>query len=371
MKRSIVTFRAADLEVIKCPEEQQRTPPDPANIVFGHEFTDHMLEVEWTDASGWSRPRISPLHNFSIHPSAKALHYASQLFEGMKAFRGVDGKVRLFRPDMNMKRMNASAARSCFPPFDGEELITCISKLVQIDQKFVFGPETKTSLYIRPAMIGTDPTLGVAKSNQGVLFVILSPVGSYFNPGTETKHANLLADPSHVRAWPGGTGDHKLGSNYGPTIHVQQEAQKKGLNQVLWLFGEDDQVTEVGTMNVFFVFKQKDKLLLVTPPLTDGLILPGVNRDSVLALARNWPDVQVEERRVTMGEVKKTMKDGSLLEMFGAGTACVVSPIGMIQYMGEQLKLPTTGVLSGRALIELDKIVRGEVSPHPWTRIVC
>lgn len=329
-----------------------------------------MLEIEWSDADGWSRPRIGPLRNLSLHPSAKVLHYASELFEGMKAFRGVDGKVRLFRPEMNMNRMKASAVRSCFPPFDGEELIACISKLVEQDQHFVLGPETKTSLYIRPTMIGTEAALGVARSNRGLLYVILSPVGSYFATAGQNG-VSLLADPAHVRAWPGGTGDHKLGSNYGPTIRVQNEALAKGLNQVLWLYGEEHQVTEVGTMNVFCVFKSDTGFQLVTPPLNGGLILPGVVRDSVLTLARSWSDVQVVERAVTMKLVKAGLADGSLIEMFGTGTACVVSPISRIHYMGEDLMVPTDGVLSGRAFRSLEQIVRGQVSPHEWTRVIC
>ena len=371
--RSFGSFKASQLQIIKCRDDQRQLKPDPRSIVFGQNFTNHMLEIDWTDASGWSTPKICPLHNFSLHPSAKVLHYANELFEGLKAYRGVDGRIRMFRPDMNMHRMNRSATRSCFPNFDGEELIACISELIRLDQDFVLPFETKTSLYIRPFMIATEGTLGVSKSNRGILSVILSPVGSYFSAGSSIKHVSLMANPSFVRAWPGGTGDNKVGANYAPTIQIQQEALGKGLQQVLWLFGEDHQVTEVGTMNVFFVFKNCSgkQLQLVTPPLGDGIILPGVVRDSTLTLARHWPDVEVVERRITMAEVKESLAKQTLVEMFGTGTAAVICPIGMIEYMGEKLQLPVDGALSGRAYRALERITSGEDSPHDWCRVVC
>lgn len=167
----------------------------------------------------------------------------------MKAFRGVDGKIRLFRPELNMARMNSSAQRSGLPTFEPEEFINCISRLVSIDQEWV--PHTESaSLYIRPTLIGIEPTLGVASSDSALLYTILSPVGGYF-AGKQTGGVSLLADPRYTRSWPGGVGDRKMGSNYGPTIHVQKEAAKQGFQQVLWLYGDDHQLTEVGTMNVF------------------------------------------------------------------------------------------------------------------------
>lgn len=173
----------------------------------------------------------------------------------MKAYRGVDGRIRLFRPDMNMHRMNLTATRSGLPTFDGEEAIKCLSRLVQIDQEWV--PHTESaSLYLRPTLIGIEPTLGVASSNSALLYTILSPVGSYFDKmdAEKDKGVSLLADPQFVRAWPGGCGDRKMGSNYAPTIRVQKHAAQNGLEQVLWLYGEDHQLTEVGTMNIFMYF---------------------------------------------------------------------------------------------------------------------
>lgn len=184
---------------------------------------------------------LRQLNNFFVFP---------QLFEGMKAYRGADGKIRVFRPEMNMARMNASASRAGLPTFEGDEFVKCMSRLVTIDQEWV--PHTEAaSLYLRPTLIGIEPTLGVASSDSALLYTILSPVGGYFKPGAASMGVSLLADPRYTRAWPGGVGDRKMGSNYAPTIQIQKEASAQGLNQVLWLYGDDHQVTEAGTMNVF------------------------------------------------------------------------------------------------------------------------
>ncbi|XP_074936418.1 branched-chain-amino-acid aminotransferase, mitochondrial-like isoform X2 [Phalacrocorax aristotelis] len=275
-------FRAAELEV-----ERSRSPkakPEPRDLLFGRVFTDHMLTVEWAQGSGWGRPRICPFQELRLHPAASALHYAVELFEGMKAFRGADDKIRLFRPELNMERMGRSAERVCLPAFDGAELLECIRALVRLEQEWVPRSE-HASLYIRPTFIGTEPSLGVAPPGRALLFVILCPVGPYF-PGGHFSPVGLLADPSHVRAWPGGAGHCKLGGNYGPTIALQRAAQARGCQQVLWLHGPQRLLTEVGTMNLFVFWHREDgELELVTPPL-DGLILPGVTRQSLLELAR-------------------------------------------------------------------------------------
>ncbi|KTF73036.1 hypothetical protein cypCar_00020692 [Cyprinus carpio] len=277
------SFKATDT-VIQLAQTH-KPKPDLNGLVFGTIFTDHMLTIEWSLEEGWQKPHIQPFGNLSIHPGCSALHYAVQLFEGMKAYRGPDNKVRLFRPMINMKRMLKSAHRACLPSFDCAELLECIRKLVEVDQDWVPHSDS-ASLYIRPTFLGTEPTLGVKKPRKALLFVILSPVGSYFSTGA--KPVSLWADSKYIRAWRGGTGDCKMGGNYGASIYAQYEAVDYGCQQVLWLYGNDHQITEVGTMNLFLYWvNEKGEEELATPPL-DGIILPGVTRQSILELARKW-----------------------------------------------------------------------------------
>merc|ERR1711936_416854 len=204
----------------------QMKPKPPVNkLAFGKVFTDHMLTIDWNKENGWAPPEIRPFENFSMHPGAKVLHYAQELFEGMKAYRGVDGKIRLFRPMHNMARMNLTADRACLPAFDGYQLLECIRKLVVIDSDWV-PHDTSSSLYIRPTMVGLEPTLGVAPADEARLFVLLCPVGPYYATGF--KPVNLLCDPRYVRAWPGGCGFTKMGSNYAPTLWTQKIAEQHG-----------------------------------------------------------------------------------------------------------------------------------------------
>ncbi|XP_026674867.1 branched-chain-amino-acid aminotransferase, cytosolic isoform X2 [Ceratina calcarata] len=329
-----------------------------------------MLKIFYHEAlGGWQAPEIVPFENLVLHPASKVLHYAIQLFEGLKAFRGVDGKIRMFRPDMNMSRMNSSAMRLGLPTFSGEELVKCCNRLIGIDQEWV-PHSTASSLYLRPTMIGIDPTLGVASSESALLYVILSPVGSYFKASEAKDGVSLLADPRYTRAWPGGCGNYKVGSNYGPTIYVQREAVERGLQQVLWLYGEDDEVTEAGTMNIFmFCINDDGEKELITPPLTSSLILPGVTRDSILGLAREWNQFKVTERKFCMSEVCHLLSENRLLELFGAGTACIVSPVSYVEYAGRSLHIPTmthSNPVYKMFLNRLTDIQYGVVPDHPW-----
>ncbi|KAI8034217.1 branched-chain-amino-acid aminotransferase, cytosolic [Drosophila gunungcola] len=365
-------FRASQLSVrLAAPEQLQPKPDNDGELGFGRLFTDHMLKIYYHKSlGGWQRPEITPLENLVMHPAAKVLHYAVELFEGMKAYRGVDGKIRIFRPDMNMNRMNLAAQRSGLPTFEGKEFVQCLSRLISIDSEWV--PHTDTaSLYIRPTLIGIDPTLGVASSDSALLYTILSPVGSYFKTGSSGA-VSLLADPSYVRAWPGGVGNRKMGSNYAPTINVQKEAAARGLQQVLWLYGEDHQLTEVGTMNIFmFYVNDQGEQVLVTPPLS-GLILPGITRDSILRMTRQWGKFKVSEATITMPMVCELLNQGRLLELFGAGTACVVSPVNRINYLGQDLYIPT--MEQEKPVHELIResltdIQYGRVD-HPWSVVI-
>ncbi|KAE8593979.1 hypothetical protein XENTR_v10019394 [Xenopus tropicalis] len=329
-----------------------------------------MLTVEWSNDKGWGKPQIKPFQNLSLHPATSALHYSVELFEGMKAYRGEDNHIRLFRPMLNMERMHRTALRACLPSFDKAELLECLRKLIEIDQDWV-PRSTSASLYIRPTFIGTEPSLGVTKSTHALLYIILSPVGPYFAGGGFCP-VSLLADPQYVRAWIGGVGNCKLGGNYGPTIFVQNEAVKVGCQQVLWLYGDDHKVTEAGTMNFFMYWiNEHQEVELLTPPL-DGLILPGVTRQSLLDLARKWGDFKVSERSVTMSEVIKGLQENRVKEVFGAGTACVVCPIKSILYQGTNYALPTMENgpdVAKRFLNELTDIQYGR-TPSDWSYLV-
>ncbi|KNC23357.1 hypothetical protein FF38_13547 [Lucilia cuprina] len=365
-------FCASQLSVrLATPQQLQPKPDCDEELIFGKLFTDHMLKIYYhKNLGGWQKPQITPLENLVMHPAAKVLHYAVELFEGMKAYRGVDGKIRIFRPNMNMNRMNVAAKRSGLPTFEGEEFIKCLSRLISIDSEWV--PHTEAaSLYIRPTLIGIDPTLGVASSDSALLYCILSPVGCYFK-SDETGAVSLLADPRYTRAWPGGVGNRKMGSNYAPTINVQKEASAKGLQQVLWLYGEDHQLTEVGTMNIFmFYINDQGEKELITPPL-NGLILPGITRDSILTLTRQWGKFKVTEATFTMPRVCELLQQGRLLELFGTGTACVVSPINRISYLDQNLYIPT--MEQEKPVHEmirktLTDIQYGKVD-HPWSVVI-
>ncbi|XP_055389618.1 branched-chain-amino-acid aminotransferase, cytosolic [Condylostylus longicornis] len=364
-------FLSKDLSIRLAAPAQLQPKPEVDELAFGKHFTDHMLKIFYhRNLGGWQKPEITPLENLVMHPAAKVLHYAVELFEGMKAYRGVDGKIRLFRPEMNMKRMNLTAKRSGLPTFEGHEFVKCLSRLVSIDQEWV--PHTESaSLYIRPTLIGIDPTLGVASSDSALLYAILSPVGAYFK-GDKSGAVSLLADPAYTRAWPGGVGDRKMGSNYAPTIRVQKEAEKKGLNQVLWLYGEEHELTEVGTMNIFmFYINDAGEKELITPPL-DGLILPGITRDSIIRLAKQWGKFNVREGKFTMPQIVELLRHDRLLELFGTGTACIVSPINSISYMGENLYIPTMEQESPvfeKIRTCLTDIQYGKVK-HPWAVVI-
>lgn len=295
-----------------------------------------MLSIEWTASEGWLEPRITPYQNLSLDPASCVFHYGFECFEGMKAYKDNKGKIRLFRPDMNMARMNKSSARIALPTFDPATMITLIAKFAALEERFI--PSARGySLYLRPTMIGTQRTLGVGPPGSALFYVIASPVGPYYPTGF--KAVSLEATDYAVRAWPGGVGDKKLGANYAPCILPQMEAAKRGFHQNLWLFGEEEYVTEVGTMNMFAAIKNKEtgKKELLTAPL-DGTILAGVTRDSILSLAREKLEPEgwnIIERKFTMPELAQASKEGRLLEAFGAGTAAVVSPVRNISYKGE------------------------------------
>ncbi|KAJ1569931.1 branched-chain-amino-acid aminotransferase [Nowakowskiella sp. JEL0078] len=364
---SDISHKAIQLKKTEAP----KTMLPLTELKFGHSFADHMLTIEYEKEIGWSAPVIKPYGKLSLDPSAMVLHYAVECFEGMKAYKDKHGNIRLFRPDMNMARFAKSCERLTLPSFNTSELLECIKELLRVDSNWIPG-QRGYSLYIRPTAIATQETLGVGPSSKALLFVICSPVGPYYKTGFAA--VSLYATTTYVRAWPGGTGDSKIGANYAPGIRPQIEVGKDGYQQNLWLFGPDDGITEVGTMNFFaFWVNENGERELITPPL-DGTILPGVTRDSILALTREWNEFKVSERRITMPQLSEAAKQGRVIESFGAGTAAIVSPIKQIHYKGEDITIPLdpsdpsqqAGKLTRRLADVIMGIQYGEI-PHKWS----
>ncbi|KAK4993898.1 branched-chain-amino-acid transaminase bat2 [Elasticomyces elasticus] len=340
-------------------------------LVFGRTFT------EWTASEGWLAPRITPYQNLSLDPATCVFHYAFEAFEGMKAYKDKSGNVRLFRPDRNMARLNKSVARIALPTFDGKALTELISKFTTLEERFIPSRLSARgySLYLRPTMIGTQRTLGVGPPGSALLYVIASPVGPYYPTGF--KAISLEATNYAVRAWPGGVGDKKLGANYAPCIVPQMQAAKRGFHQNLWLFegpNGEEYVTEVGTMNLFAAIVNKEgKNELLTAPL-DGTILEGVTRDSILALARERLQPEgwvVSEKKFTMQDLADAADEGRMIEVFGAGTAAVVSPIRNISWRNRLVECglkqgEECGPITQRMKNWIEGIQYGEEA-HPWS----
>lgn len=361
---------ASNVKITKTTKPSKLKPND--QLIFGRTFTDHMLSIEWDASRGWHQPQITPYQNLALDPASSVLHYAFTCFEGMKAYRSPTGSIRLFRPQMNMARLNSSAARLALPSFDADQMIDLIGKTVSVDSRFI-PTEKGYSLYLRPIMIGTQKTLGVGPSGSALLYMIMSPVGPYYATGF--KACSLEATDYAVRAWPGGVGDKKIGANYAPCILPQLDAAKRGFHQNLWLFGDQHEVTEVGTMNFFAVIQDKATGVreLVTAPL-DGTILVGVTRDSVLSLARERlvpQGYKVSERKFTMHDLKTAADEGRLLEAFGAGTAAIVAPVRNISWKGELVDCglkegEESGVVAGLMKEWIEARQYGE-EEHEWS----
>jgi branched-chain amino acid aminotransferase len=300
---------------------------DPAQLGFGKIFTDYMFTMNYRMGEGWVEPKIIPYAPFSIDPAAVVLHYSQEIFEGLKAYAAPDGRILLFRPEQNAKRMFRSAERLCMEPFPEEYFLEAIETLVNLEKRWIpKAPET--SLYIRPTLVGLGSALGVHPASEYLFFVILSPVAAYYKEGF--KPVKLAVEDYYVRSAVGGVGDAKTGGNYAASLMAGAKAEAKGFSQVLWLDAKEKRyVEEVGSMNIFFVFGNK----LVTPSL-GGSILPGITRASVIELAKNL-GYPVEERQISIDEVVNGLENGTLTEAFGSGTAAVISPVGSLQYKGQ------------------------------------
>ncbi|KAH8111473.1 branched-chain amino acid aminotransferase II [Phellopilus nigrolimitatus] len=348
--------------------------PDLSRLAFGQSFSDHMLVMSYDPTTGWSAPVIQPYQPLQLDPASSCFQYATNLFEGMKAYP--HGTPRLFRPELNMARMKTSAERLALPPFDTDALLTLIKKLVAVDRRWI--PDLPGhSLYLRPTMIGTRPCLGVAASTHAMIYVICCPAGPYF--GASVKRIPLYACYDSVRSWPGGTGGYKLGLNYASTFEPQRRAAKKGYAQVLWLLGDEHKVTEAGAMNFFVIVRRTDgDLDVLTPPL-DGTILPGVTRNSVLALAAaHSPEtplpglsptlrLHTHERVITMPELREYSSKGDLLEAFCVGTAAIVAPVDRIGYEGEDIVLPEDAPVADALCERIEAIQEGRFEWDGWS----
>ncbi|WP_028552676.1 branched-chain amino acid aminotransferase [Paenibacillus sp. UNC451MF] len=344
--------------------ERTTTPkqkPDEAKLPFGKYFTDHMFIMDYEEGRGWYDPRIIPYQPIMMDPAAKVFHYGQTVFEGLKAYKGSDGKILLFRPQQNFLRLNRSNERMSIPAIDGEVCLEALKQLINVDQDWIPSVEGN-SLYIRPFIIADQATLGVSPSLNYKFMIIMSPVGAYYAEGIHP--VKIYVESDYVRAVKGGTGNAKTAGNYASGLRAQEEATSKGYSQVLWLDGVHKKyIEEVGSMNVFF----KINGTVVTPEL-NGSILDGITRNSMIQLLKHW-NVPVVERQLSIDEIVEAHKNGTLEEAFGTGTAAVISPVGDLYYNDHQMIINNgqTGELSQKLYDTLTSIQQGKAQdPFGW-----
>lgn len=313
-----------------------KAKPDENNLSFGKIFTDHMFIMEYATGKGWHDPKIIPYQPISLEPSAMVFHYGQEMFEGLKAYKTKDGKTLLFRPDKNIERANNTNDRICIPQIPAEDFLQAIKAVVKIDEDWIPKKEG-TSLYIRPFIIATDPYLGVRPADTYKFMIILSPVGAYYPTGLAP--VKIWIEDDYVRAVKGGVGEAKTGANYVASLKSQVKAHDAGYSQVLWLDGVHRKyIEEVGAMNIFF----KINGTVVTPEL-NGSILPGVTRNSCVALCKKW-GIPVEERKISIDEIFEAYNNGTLEEVWGTGTAAVVSPVGELRWEGHIMPIGNNAI---------------------------
>ena len=317
-----------DIKIQKT-ENPKAKPEGP--LGFGKIFTDHMFIMNYTEGMGWHDARIVPFGDLSFSPASMVFHYGQEMFEGLKAYRGEDGNTYLFRPDMNAKRTNATNDRLCIPHLPEEDFVQAVKAIVKVDEDWV-PRDAGTSLYVRPFIIATDDFLGVAPSKTYLFIIILSPSGAYYASGLEP--VGIWIEDDYVRAVRGGMGFAKTGGNYAASLAAQVKAHDAGYSQVLWLDGvERKYIEEVGAMNIFFKIDGE-----IVTPMLNGSILPGITRDSVLTLCRDW-GYKVSERKISVDELLAAQKSGKLEEVFGTGTAAVISPVGKLRYKDDVMTI--------------------------------
>jgi branched-chain amino acid aminotransferase len=343
------------------PNKFKPKPADESKLGFGKIVTDHFFTMKYHVDRGWHDAMIEPYRPLSLDPTAMCLHYGQEIFEGLKAYRGKNDQIFLFRPLENIKRMNTSAERLCMPMIDPELFMNALKKLVLIEKDWI--PRTRgASLYIRPTMIATEAALGVHDANEYLFFIVVGPVGVYYPQGFSPT--SMYVTDEYVRAVRGGIGNIKAAGNYAASLRASKVAMEKGFTQVLWLDAvERKYIEEVGTSNVFFLIGDE----LITPPL-GGSILPGVTRDSVMRIAGSW-NISVSERPISIDELVDSSAKGSLKEAFASGTAAIVSPIGKISYKERAIIINNgeTGALTEKLYNEILQIQYGEKDdPFGW-----
>ena len=347
------------VELTKTPKQK---PVDETKLGFGRIFTDHMFVMNYDAGEGWHDPRIVPYGPISLEPSAMCLHYGQSVFEGMKAYRTADDRILLFRPEKNMARLNVSNERLCIPQIDEEFAKNAIAKLAAIEKDWVPHAEG-TSLYIRPFIFGIDPHVGVHPANHLLFIVICSPVGAYYPEGLNP--VRIYVEKNYVRAVRGGMGYTKTAGNYAASLKAQDEAEKQNYTQALWLDGiERKYIEEVGTMNVFFQIGDE----IVTPAL-QGSILSGITRMSCIEILRSW-GMKVTERTIAIDELADAARNGLLKDVFGSGTAAVISPIGELKWGDEVMSINNgeIGPVSQKLYDTLTGIQWGKIKdPFGWT----
>ena len=315
-----------DIKITKTTHPKEK-PQDESKLGFGKQFSDHMFLMDYTAGEGWHDARIVPYGPWEMDPATTVFHYAQEIFEGMKAYRTAEGKIQLFRPECNANRFNDSADRLGMPPIPPEDFVQAVKALVDVDRDWV--PHSDgASLYIRPFCIATDVGLGVHAAKHYRFAIICAPSGAYYAEGLDP--VRIYVEDEYIRAAPGLTGFTKCGGNYAASLISQVKAHELGYEQTLWLDGvEHKYVEEVGSMNCFFKI---DGTVYTAP--TVGTVLPGVTRMSCIELLKKW-GIPVSEERLPIADVMKASHDGKLEEVFGTGTAAVISPVGELRYEGD------------------------------------
>ena len=342
------------------PERLKPLFQDVLRLPFGRNFTDYMFTLEYKGKEGWENPEIKPYQPLMLDPAAAVLHYSQEVFEGQKGCKSAKGAILLFRPRENARRMNLSLRRMCMPEIPEEMFLEAECEMVKLEERWI--PNEKgAALYIRPTVIATEAALGVRPSGEYLFYIILSPVGYYFQGGF--KPVSLWVCDDHSRTAPGGTGEAKTGGNYAASMLANRTAKEKGYEQVLWLDPEERRyIEELSAMNIFFVIGDR----LVTPALSGG-ILRGITRKSILEMSADL-GIAPEERRISIGEITAGIESGKVREAFAVGTAAVVNPVGRIHYRGTDYVIgEKTGPWTQKIYDTLTGIQYGQIEdPYGW-----